>query len=66
MPKGKECYPAVFGFDLYGFVSWLVRLFETDVFGRFDNLGHVGVESAADYDVDARLGAFVGANADKR
>src|SRR5437016_8212467 len=66
VPKGHERHPAVFGFDLYRLVSRLVRLFKPDVFGRFDDLGHVRVESTADYDLNAWLTSFVGTDPDQR
>ena len=66
MPKGKERHRAVGGFDFDRLVSRLFGLFKPNALRRVDDLGHVGVESAADCDVNAGLGAFVGANADKR
>ena len=66
MTKGQERHPAVFGFDLYRLVSGLFRLFKPDVRRRLDDLGHVGVESAADDDFNAGLATFVGTDADER
>ena len=47
-------------------MSWLVGLFKPDVFRRFDDLSHVRIGSTADYDVNARLTTFVGADPDQR
>ena len=67
MPKGHERHRAVRGFDFDRLVSWLVGLFKPNALRRVDDLGHVGIGSTPDHDIDAGLGAFyIRANADKR
>ncbi len=67
MPKGKERHRAVGGFDFDRLVSRLFGLFKPNALRRVDDLGHVGIGSAPDHDVNAGLATFgVCADADQR
>ena len=66
MPKGHERHRAVGGFDFDRLVSWLVGFFKPNALRRVDDLGHVGIRSAPDHDIDAGLAFRVCTDADQR